>query len=486
MDSSRSHADGSIRVDSSSAEFDGSSDSDASSEADAGNSGVLIGRACTDSSDCGGNPCITEAATGWTRGYCTQSCEDGCPSGTHCVNGHCGVSCSDPAACRSDGYSCRDLDGDGRSECVATATGDGAIGSPCQHHGQCGGGARGSCTLEQTGFKDGACTLACSRDEPCPSGSDCTADEDGICLPTCVNDSVCRDGYLCLPSRKHGPAYLCQPGATGTGSIGDPCEHDFQCGGGVMGSCGRNSPGGFCAMSCDTEHPCPDGMPCLAGACGRHCAEDTDCRVAEGFSCNEFFYPGHTVCRAVATGPGALGDPCDEILDCGGGERGICVPHRGPNGNCTFACSTEHPCPEGSVCSRNWAGICIETCRDSSTCPSGFACIEYRAENGRVFMGCGPIGIGTGAVGDPCTSASECSGGVHAGCARGYVHGYCWTVCGSSGVACEPGSFCHDWGRFDGCVKSCTTISDCRAGYECVQLREGRACMIPGTPIPSF
>jgi hypothetical protein len=75
-----------------------------------------IGAACTLNAQCTSGVCTPETgssgSTGWTGGYCTQSCDGGvaCPAGSTCVlyadgSAYCGASCSPPGSCRA-GYVC--------------------------------------------------------------------------------------------------------------------------------------------------------------------------------------------------------------------------------------------------------------------------------------------------------------------------------------------------------------------------------------------
>lgn len=93
-----------------------------------------------------------------------------------------------------------------------------------------------------------------------------------------------------------------------------------------------------------------------------------------------------------------------------------------------------------------------------------------------VLAGCGPT------VGDPCTTALDCGQGtvcVNRDFAPG---GYCTKDC-SNGQACPAGTICVDdmIGRgVRGCMRSCTTAKDCRAGYSCLPQKNSQSPVCVG------
>ncbi len=84
----------------------------------------------------------------------------------------------------------------------------------------CGGGVGfygevvgGSCSANRdceerclTGgdFPQGTCTVSCSSDSDCPSGTYCIRKEGGVCLLGCRDPSDCRDRYSCKAERNEG------------------------------------------------------------------------------------------------------------------------------------------------------------------------------------------------------------------------------------------------------------------------------------------
>jgi hypothetical protein len=184
-----------------------------------------IGSACTLNAQCASGLCTPEAgatgSTGWTGGYCTQSCAGGvgCPTGSTCVTfadgaAYCSASCTAVTECRP-GYACAtgaclpdcrlgwscgsELACDpGTGACVYP---QGPIGSACTLNAQC---ASGLCTPEtgatgSTGWTGGYCTQSCADRASCPAGSTCVTFADGAayCAASCSESVPCRQGYVC-------------------------------------------------------------------------------------------------------------------------------------------------------------------------------------------------------------------------------------------------------------------------------------------------
>ena len=97
-----------------------------------------------------------------------------------------------------------------------------------------------------------------------------------------------------------------------------------------------------------------------------------------GDKCNDYQY-----CDALPPDPGGLGDPCTDLGDtddCDVGHSCVFADEQ-TEGVCLFACTTEHPCSEGSVCTtwRGGAQVCLQTCDPlAPACAEGSGCVVPR------------------------------------------------------------------------------------------------------------
>lgn len=103
------------------------------------------------------------------------------------------------------------------------------------------------------------------------------------------------------PTSDWAPDTTTDPG-TGTGVVGDPCASDGDCGGipsaeaFCLTSVGGyiSFPGGYCSSYCTDDGPCGAGAVCVVmysyGICMQPCTSDTECRTAEGYTCNAIPY----------------------------------------------------------------------------------------------------------------------------------------------------------------------------------------------------
>ncbi len=276
----------------------------------------LPGEACTGAWDCGGGQfgaCFDEDGD-FRGGYCTRGCASAsdCPSGSHCsafatstgTTRICTPNCVDDAGCRSDGYACYDVNGDGTTECWSAGTGTSPIGGACAGVWECAGRDRSVCLRRPDfDFADGYCTFFGCTDtgtDACPVGSHCSADSftsGGAPFPICLDDcstttDPCRSpGYGCYDNYDTDTTAECWPSATGAAAPGEPCRWITDCAGGENGYCaldgtfGRDWPGGYCVQFCETM-ACPSGSFCFSSAiCLRSCTSDSSCRVDDDYIC---------------------------------------------------------------------------------------------------------------------------------------------------------------------------------------------------------
>ena len=271
-------------------------------------------------------------------GLCAQA---DAADGTWC---HSGTSCMDPGACA-------------KGTCVETVT-DCVDGDPC---------------TGETCEPGIGCLFEPLDDVPCDDGDLCTASD--LCVEgACVGEGEvdCDDGVPCTLD-------LCDPwfgclheDLDALCDDGDPCTGDDQCiYGACVGTtdvcecdsdadCAGYANACFAAYTCDdgaaprvcvpapeTEAPCPDVAPCLAGSCnpateacdpvpkpdGTPCADPQVC-VADG-ACVDGVCVGAPV---VCEGGGICTAPA-----CVPGEGCVEVPAPGP-------CDDEDPCSVNDWC----------------------------------------------------------------------------------------------------------------------------------------
>ena len=82
------------------------------------------------------------------------------------------------------------------------------------------------------------------------------------------------------------------------------------------------------------------------------------------------------------------------------------------------------------------------------------------------------MGIGPGAIGDPCTGDAQCASGqcLTAAQDKRFVDGYCTVKhCTTAPDSCPTGSACKGTGLNDVpvCLKDCASGTVCRTSYEC-------------------
>ena len=202
---------------------------------------------------------------------------------------------------------------------------------------------------------------------------------------------------------------------------------------------------------------CNDGIACTTDlvlgseancnlACGRQTI--TTCRNGDG--CCPAGCAGADDDCSTTCGNGTIdsGETCDGE-DCPlGCESGACVV------------STYVGSP--STCNAE----CVTT--EITTCSGGDGCCPAQCT---MATDSDCTGAPTGAVGDPCTDATECSGITSPFtpvCITGFPGGYCSVFC-TDGM-CPTGSRCALNLEYL-CVKECTTANDCRTpDYACQEL----------------
>lgn len=124
----------------------------------------------------------------------------------------------------------------------------------------------------------------------------------------------------------------------GPAGVGAACTDDAGC---AEGTCITTLPGGYCTRSGCTESECPSGSTCFqlsagGSACFLDCTDASDCRVAEGYTCDadNTCYPGDGPLPCSAQNPTGF---CADGLSC---QDGTCQ---------MFACTDSRHEPNDSL-----------------------------------------------------------------------------------------------------------------------------------------
>jgi hypothetical protein len=332
-------------------------------------------------------------------------------------------------------------------------------GAACTTSEDCHGGF---CLFD--GASTGICSAYCRVDSQCGPGGYCG---DGACSGACSADTDCASGRVCRDDPySSGPQQTCVVRPSPADAAGGPCATAADCGSSSTNSCRDVATygyaGGYCTGFCTTDESCAPGDHCAWGTCVKSCGSSADCRGA-GYACQDFDSDGRTECWSSGTGTSAVGGPCSSVADCAGGNGASCVV--GANvagGYCSLACDAASPCPSGSSCRR---AVCSADCTTDSDCRLGYACATLFP--GDTSPVCVASATGAGAIGDACTSITECAGGTRGRYLTNswYPGGYCSLSCATDSE-CGSGAACYG----STCVGTCTTDADCsRPGYRCVE-----------------
>jgi hypothetical protein len=218
------------------------------------------GDPCSEHLECLSGICLPLEEWGWPGGYCSGFCDldEDCLGGGVCAWARCHDPCATSAECRPD-YTCQDLDGDGRRECVGLANGSTPVGGPCNDVASCAGDGGGGCMSPVA--SGGYCTLFCADGTLCPNGSHCVV---GLCLEDCSAAADCRAPHGCSDYDGDSP---------------DECTPTIG-----MGGCECNYAATCESATCRCDPDCvPEGWLCNAlwyddGFCDCGCGvDDLDC-----------------------------------------------------------------------------------------------------------------------------------------------------------------------------------------------------------------
>jgi hypothetical protein len=289
----------------------------------------------------------------------------------------------------------------------------GQVGGPCTTDAQC----------NTAGMTDGFCLDAtdagigwpavgycvtkigvCTMDSECGAGNVCVTINDPVtpfsaCMPACSTDPgcACGNGQVCSNNLATSPMnkMACIPGNT-SAVDGDPCTGFGEC---DINSICRNDqaehPGGQCIQigctlgndaTCTSGgdgHCANPGFVSAGAGCLDECANDSECRMAEGYKCFDAGGATGRYCRHPQTG-----DACATDTDCGDAATWDCRTGIGfLGGYCTLAAACDPS--DGSGCSSGSSicydppgggtgdAYCVDRCTGSplqGTCRTGYLC----------------------------------------------------------------------------------------------------------------
>lgn len=272
-----------------------------------------------------------------------------CETSDECVGGL----CDDTAVGRICTSACDPL-----RPAVGCSAGFYCASSGCTGH--CVPGERGALALGE----------GCEADTDCASLF-CIDPGDGRrrCLDPCRGDAgLCLAGEVC--SAGAGACGGCVPReiVRAARGLGEPCEEDDECRGGVCYERGGVSE---CAAPCGAEDECGEGFLCMEGLCVR------DRRQAVGGVCIGNEDCGGAVCarqgeRRWCTAQCASASDCPSGFDCvpAGGTM-VCAPVRALDGE---RCEANDDCASGTCADVGGQGVCTSMCDGRNPCAPGFEC----------------------------------------------------------------------------------------------------------------
>lgn len=181
-----------------------------------------------------------------------------------------------------------------------------------------------------------------------------------------------------------------------------------------------------------------------------------------------------------------LGSSCETNGDCQDKcDDEVCAGWRcvaaDSGGFCTKTCSSYSSCEDGTCARIDGREVCAPKCSDTSDCRDNAICTSDLPGIQASKDFCAPRGYNPAlvGVGDACEANGDC--GRDLTCRVDWPGGYCTRRLGPSSGACgvdaipvrtgDDGGYCH---------KTCTTNTDCRGGYQCTDMRDGRRACTPG------
>jgi len=351
-----------------------------------------------------------------------------------------------------------------------------------------GGGYCSPSINPSSGAVDPACDFNNPTDPACGACGRCVnAGGVGVCLADCApsitDNGGCRSGYDCNLTLE-----ACLPG----------CGSDEEC------RVVRQESNGVAGIQAPNDCTGDSARPTAAQVCGG-VDSNFDHLVYDASSasvCDMATYR----CKNPGTAGAEAGITCTQNDQCEADGR--CIDEASfawPGGYCTkFGCDLAgNGCAGAGVCQSRRVGVavCLESCTvaagattgnqaawltNTGGCRSGYAC-EWNGVGaaGSPNGGCAAgnfNAVTTNNVGASCTSNADCWSPFGKGqCVppaadgTGFIGGYCTVVdCDAPGtpsnVCGATGTCANLFSDATGCMRSCTSATQCRGGYACVDV----------------
>ncbi len=328
--------------------------------------------------------------------------------------------------------------------------------------------------------------------ETCAANNDCLSGtcQNGICCASACNGAclACTPGTgACVPIASADDADSCTGPNTCDANALCKLKNGLGCGGQPT-SCAS----GFCAdgLCCDAA--------CAAGGCDRCDLKGSlgTCTIAPQGNAGSNPACAPFVCNGVAT---SCPTSCATDADCG--TTHFCDSA----GQCSLRKQQASPCNPSvnckvSGCRECQSNACVDgVCCDGACGTQCMACTAALKQSGPDGV-CGPAKEGTNPHGDACPAEAQATCGADGTCngfggCRSYQKG---TSCGASSCngTIATGQICNGLGacgsdsvdcaphacKNGGCVKPCTSGTDCAAGFYCdggtckAKLPKGSTC----------
>jgi len=279
----------------------------------------------------------------------------------------------------------------------------------------------------------------------------------GLGSPCAANGTGCNAGFKCASQVfDAGTVRYCTVGCTvgaGTGT----CEVPYTCQSSTLFS-GTNTGACLRTETTVTEigKPCSASSQCgsSVGMCQPQIANGQGQPIWSGGYCFQTCAPGQPACP--------YGSQCTDIGD----TQPVCLK--------TCRVGLADCRPDYACAATNAAGVCIPICRQDADCgdTTNFFC---RSCDGL----CVNRQSGTGALGDPCNTFSQCGAGQICTGLDGRKGNLCSLGCGKGCATCPGGAVCHPAGPQGSlvCLKACTGPGTCGAGLQCANLPTGKGCV---------